>query len=315
MALTSQAAAALNLLIDSGLQMHPTMSIREMRRIAAMRPAAPATSVAKTEEFTVAGFGGVRIPVRIYRPRGIKGPTPPVLFFHGGGWVVGSLDSHDGQARRLTNLSGCTLISVDYRLAPEHPFPAAYEDAIAVARWIARSAGHIGVTPGRFGVVGDSSGGNLAAAVALTARDEGLPLAVQVLIYPVLDNRPDRYPSYKQYADGYFLTRKAMDWYLQQYIPRDAWHDWRAAPMLAKSLAGIAPTMVLTVEADVLRDEAEDYARRLRSYGVRTSLVRYGGLFHGSFGLPHLIDSAKDMHVDAAGMLRQQLVGFDRSRA
>lgn len=310
MGLHPQAAAALAQLVDSGMQMHPAMSIKEMRRIAAMREGGPAPEVAKTEDFTVAGSGGVGIPVRIYRPLGTKKPTPPVLFFHGGGWVVGNLDSHDAQARRLTNLSGCTLISVDYRLAPEHPFPAAYEDAMAVARWISRSAAHIGVLPGPFGLVGDSSGGNLAAAVALTAREEGLPAAVQVLIYPVLDNRPDLYPSYRTFADGYFLTRKAMEWYLNQYIPSEYRHDWRAVPMRAANLSGLPPTMVLTVENDVLRDEAEDFARRIKSYGGRASLVRYGGMFHGSLGLTHAIDAAMDMHIDAAAMLRAELVGL-----
>jgi len=310
MGLNPQATAALALLVDSGMQMHPAMSIKEMRRIAAMRQGGPAPEVAKVENFAVAGSDGVRIPVRIYRPIGADEPTPPVLYFHGGGWVVGGLDSHDAQARRLANFSGCTFISVDYRLAPEHRFPAAYDDAMAVARWISRSAEYIGVTPGPFGVCGDSSGGNLAASVALTARDEGLPLGVQVLIYPVLDNRPSMYPSYMEYADGYFLTGKAMQWYLDQYIPTESRADWRAVPMQAKNLGGVAPTMILTVEADVLRDEAEDFARRLRTYGVKTSLVRYGGMFHGSWGLTHSIDAAMDMHLDAAAMLRGELIGF-----
>jgi acetyl esterase len=307
MGLHPQAAAALAILEESGLQMNPSMSIKEMRRLAEMRPVGPVPEVAKVEDFTVAGSGAVQIPVRIYRPIGTSEPTPPVLFFHGGGWVVGGLDTHDAQARRLANYSGCTIIAVDYRLAPEHKFPAAYEDALAVARWITRSAGHIGVTPGSFGICGDSSGGNIAAAVALAARDEGLPLGVQVLIYPVLDNRPDMYRSYRDYADGYFLTRKGMDWFLSQYIPADSRTDWRAAPMRATNLAGVAPTMVITVEMDVLRDEGEGYAMRLKGYGVPTSLVRYGGMFHGSWGLTHLIDAAVDIHIDAAAMLAAYL--------
>ena len=289
------------------MQMDPSMSIKEMRRLAAVRPEGPVPEVAKVEDFTVAGLGGVQIPVRIYRPIGIKKATPPVIYFHGGGWVVGGLDTHDARARRLANYSGCTVIAVDYRLAPEHKFPAAYEDAMAVARWISSSAGYIGVTPGKFGVCGDSSGGNLAAAVALTARDAGMPLAVQVLIYPVLDNRPELYRSYRDYAEGYFLTRQGMDWFLDQYIPPDLRADWRAAPMRATNLVGVAPTMIITVEMDVLRDEDEDYAARLDAYGVPTSLVRYAGLFHGSFGLTHLIDAAEDMHIDAAAMLAAYL--------
>jgi len=307
MGLHPQAAAALAILIDSGMQMSPSMSIKEMRRLAALRPGGPGPAVAKVENFTVAGSSGVQIPVRIYRPIGIDQPTPPVLYFHGGGWVVGDLDTHDAQARRLANYSGCTIIAVDYRLAPEHRFPAAYQDALAVARWIARSAGYIGVTPGPFGVCGESSGGNLAAAVALAAREEGLPLGVQVLIYPVLDNRPALYRSYRDYADGYFLTRKGMEWYLGQYIPAASRHDWRAAPMRATNLVGVVPTMIITVEFDVLRDEGEDYAVRLDAYGVRTSLVRYGGMFHGSFGLTHLIDAAVEMDIDAAAMLAAEL--------
>ncbi|MCP3977065.1 MAG: alpha/beta hydrolase [bacterium] len=309
MGLNRQAAAALALLVDSGMQMHPAMSIKEMRRIAAMRQGDPGPEVAKVEDFTVAGPSGVKIPVRIYRPVGFDEPTPPVVYFHGGGWVVGSLDSHDAQARRLANYSGCTLISVDYRLAPEHPFPAAYDDAMAVTRWICRSAEHVGVKPGPVGLCGDSSGGNLAAAAAITARDEGLPVGVQVLIYPVLDNRPDLYPSYREFGEGYFLTFRGMKWYLDQYIPAEARDDWRAAPMRAGNLSGLAPAMILSVEVDVLRDEAEDYARRLRTYGVPTSLVRYKGMFHGAFGLTHSITAARDMHLDAAAMLRDVLVG------
>ena len=295
------------MLVDSGLQMSPSMSIKEMRRLAAMRPAGPVPAVSKVEDFTVAGSGGVQIPVRIYRPIGIDKPTPPVIYLHGGGWVVGNLDTHDARARLLANYSGCTIIAVDYRLAPEHKFPAAYEDAMAVARWISRSAGYIGVAPGRFGVVGDSSGGNLAAAVALTARDEGLPLGVQVLVYPVLDNRPNLYRSYRDYGEGYFLTRKGMDWFFEQYIPAESRTDWRAVPMQATNLVGVAPSMIITVEADVLRDEGEDYAVRLDAYGVPTSLVRYPGMFHGSFGLTHLIDAAVDMHIDVAAMLSAHL--------
>jgi acetyl esterase len=307
MALHPQAAAALATLVESGLQMNPSMSVGEMRRLAALRPAGPGPPVAKVEDFLVAGSGGVQIPLRIYRPIGIDKPTPPVIYLHGGGWVVGNLDTHDARARRLANYSGCTIIAVDYRLAPEHKFPAAYQDSMAVARWISRSAGHIGVTPGKFGVCGDSSGGNLAAAVALTARDEGLPLAVQVLIYPVLDNRPERYRSYRDYGEGYFLTRAGMDWFFEQYIPVEARNDWRAAPMRATNLVGVAPTMIITVEADVLRDEGEDFAVRLDAYGVPTSLVRYPGMFHGSWGLTDLIDAADDMHVDAAAMLAEHL--------
>ncbi len=307
MGLHPQAAAALAFLVESGLQMNPSMSIKEMRRLSAMRPVGLVPEVAKVEDFTVAGPGSVQIPVRIYRPIGINKPTPPVIFFHGGGWVMGGLDSHDAQARRLANYSGCTIIAVDYRLAPEHKFPAAYEDSIAVVRWIARSAGYIGVTPGPFGVCGDSSGGNLAAAVALAARDEGLPLGAQVLIYPVLDNRPDLYRSYWDYADGYFLTRTGMEWFLSQYIPAEWRNDWRAAPMRAMNLGGVAPTLIITVEADVLRDEGEDYAVRLDAYGVPTSLVRYSGMFHGSFGLTSMIDASVDMHIDAAAMLATYL--------
>ncbi len=296
------------------MQMHPTMSVKEMRRMAATRERAPGPPVAKVEDFTVAGDGGVRIPVRIYRPLGITGPSPPALYFHGGGWVVGSLDTHDAHARRLANYSGCTVIAVDYRLAPEHVFPAAYDDAIAVTRWIAQSAGHIGVVPGAIGVCGDSSGGNLAAAVALAARGERLPVAVQVLVNPVLDNRPARYPSYLAYADGFFLTREAMEWYLAQYIPAGSSRDWRAAPLRAGDLTGVAPALIQTMEADVLRDEGEAYARRLRSYGVRTSLLMYPGMFHGCWGLTHLIDTAVDIHIDAAAMLHAELVGKGMGR-
>jgi acetyl esterase len=248
--------------------------------------------VARVVERTVPGRAS-SIPVRITYPDG-NGPFPALVYFHGGGWVVGSIDTHDALCRTLTNAADVAVVSVDYRLAPEHCYPAALDDAFSAALWVAAEGATLGIDVRRIAVGGDSAGGNLAAAVALAARDRGGPrIAFQLLIYPITNDDLDT-PSYQEYAVGYMLTREAMAWYWDQYVPdeRDR-GDPGVSPLRAPSLAGLPPALVVTAEYDVLRDEAEAYAGRLRESGVAARLVRYDGLIHGFLRRTGLFDRAR----------------------
>jgi acetyl esterase len=224
-----------------------------------------------------------RVPVRIYRPAGSR---PGVLvYFHGGGWVVGSLESHDRLCRTLAARSGVAVVAVDYRLAPEHRYPAAVEDAWAATRW---AAAHFEPVV----VGGDSAGGHLAAVVALRARDRGLPLALQVLLYPVTDHACDT-PSYREHASGTNLTAATMRWFWQQFLAHgEQGAEPEASPLRASDLTGVAPALVVTAEHDPLRDEGEAYAQRLVDAGVPTTLTRYEGQIHGFIRMPAVLDAA-----------------------
>jgi acetyl esterase len=255
------------------------------------------------EDRTVPGPAG-EIPVRVYGAG--EEPAPVLVYLHGGGWVVGSIVSHDGVCATLARLSGCVVVSVEYRLAPEHPFPAALDDAWAATQWVAEHAGEIGGLGDRLAVGGDSSGGNLAAVCALRARDAGIPVALQLLVYPVCDADPDR-PSWREFGHGYFLTREVMLAFWQAYIPEgegDRFHP-DASPLRAADVAGVAPAFVLTAEYDVLRDEGEAYAERLREVGVPVALHRYDGMIHGFYRLPGMIDRANDALAESAVALRE----------
>jgi acetyl esterase len=221
------------------------------------------------------------IPVRVYRPVA-DGPLPVLVFFHGGGFFVGSLDTHDPVCREVAARSGWLVVSVDYRLAPEATHPAAGDDCFAVLRWIAAHVGEMGGDPSRLAVCGDSAGGNLAAVTALRARDEGGPeLALQVLIYPVTDWTGDT-RSMQENGAGYFLTAEAMRMSWSLYVPDEARRsDPYAAPLGAPDLRGVAPAMVVTAEFDPLRDEGEAYADRLDQAGVPVDRSRYDGMIHG----------------------------------
>jgi len=217
------------------------------------------------------------VRVRVYRPDG-GGARPAVVFFHGGGWVVGSIESHDPVCRAIAARTPATVLSVDYRLAPEHPFPAGLEDSWAATEWTAARLGELGAD--RVVVAGDSAGGNLAAVVALRARDRGLPIAHQVLIYPVTDCDLDS-PGYTAYGTGLNLTRAKMEWYWARYMNgADASHP-DASPLRATDLAGVAPALVITAEYDPLRHEAEEFAHRLEAAGVQVELRRYDRELHG----------------------------------
>jgi len=230
------------------------------------------------------------VRARIYRPEAEK-PLPAVVYFHGGGWVVGSIESHDPVCRALAARTPCTVVSVGYRLAPEHRFPAAVEDAWNAAAWVSQHAEELGADPERLVVAGDSAGGNLAAAVALRARDRGLALALQVLIYPVIDHDLDS-AGYRQHGSGLNLTRAKMEWYWRQYLGRGDSADPDASPIRAASHTGVAPALVQTAEYDPLAHEGEEYARTLRDAGVPVRATRYEGQIHGFVRLAALCGAA-----------------------
>ena len=226
-------------------------------------PKPPADELVRVEDRTVPGRAG-DIHVRLYADSTDE-DLPIVVFFHGGGWVLSSVDGHDPLARRIARLSGALVVSVGYRLAPEHPFPAPHDDCWAATTWLARARRDWGGDPGRLAVCGDSAGGNLAAGVALRARDEGVTLALQALIYPCIDDRQADYPSMTENGEGLFLTARDMAWFWDQYVPTDHRDDPRAVPARAATdLRGLAPAYIQTAEYDPLRDEGEAYAARHR---------------------------------------------------
>jgi len=245
-----------------------------------------------------------RLRIRLYRPSA-DDPLPVVVFFHGGGWVMGSIETHDVYCRQLANASGHAVVCVDYRLAPEHKFPSGLEDAYATVGWVWDHAAEIGIDARRMAVAGDSAGGNLAAAVALLARDRGGPrLAFQLLMYPVLDYSFDT-PSYRENATGYHLTRAAMIWSWRHYLKSelDGLSPY-ASPLQADDLSGLPAAMILTAEYDPLRDEGEAYAERLRAAGVPVELRRYDGLIHGFARRTNVLDRARQALQDVATALR-----------
>ena len=245
--------------------------------------AAQPEEVAKVENRTVPGPAGP-IAVRVYTPRG-RAPFPGLVYFHGGGFVLCNLDSHDGICRSLANAAGCVVVSVDYRLAPEHPYPAAPEDCYAATQWVAKNGGELGIDVTRIAIGGDSAGGNLTAVTALLARDRGGPaLRFQLLVYPVTDHAFDT-DSYRDNAEGYFLESTTMEWFFQQYAGGETAIDARLSPLLAEDLSGLPPAVVVTAEYDPLRDEGEAYARALADAGVRVDLRRFDGMIHGFFDM------------------------------
>ncbi len=266
----------------------------------------PLQEVTRVEDRTIPGPAHT-IPIRVYWPEA-GNKLPALVYYHGGGWVFGSLDSVDRSCRALANASGCVIISVDYRLAPEHKFPAAVEDADAALRYVAEHAAEFNIDPNRIAVGGDSAGGNLAAVVCLMARDRGGPkIAFQLLVYPVTDYDDDR-PSSQEFAQGHFLTRPMMDYFWGHYLagPEDGRRPY-ASPINADSLAGLPPAMVITAECDPIRDQGESYAQRLRESGVSVSVKRYEGAIHAFFNLAGVVDAGKQAVADAGATLRTAL--------
>jgi acetyl esterase len=279
--------------------MTPQSARDALRALAAARAAVPPPPVMSATDAKVKGAAGF-LAARVYRVSDQASPT--VVFFHGGGWVAGDLETHDRQARLLAIETGAVVVSVDYRRPPETRFPGAFEDGFAAVRDVIARIAEFGGDATRVGVAGDSAGGNLAAAVAIACRDAGIDLAAQLLVYPVTDvagNYADatenaRFPSRTENAEGYFLSRAVMEWFTDHYLG-DASHgaDWRVSPLRAKTLAGLAPAIVCTAWFDPLRDEGDAYAAALQSAGVATRHYRGAGLIHGYFGLGEASEMAR----------------------
>ena len=248
--------------------------------------------IGKVDSVEIPGPGGP-LAARLYTPVGMTGRvTPACVYYHGGGWVIGDLDTHDGICRMLANESGCRVVAVDYRLAPENKFPAAFDDAYAALVWTAKNATDYSINPNRIAVAGDSAGGNLAAAVALHARANGPKVAFQALIYPVTQARADT-ASMHDLATGYFLEKAAMDWFCDQYLePGADQNDPRVSPLAAKDVAGAAPAFVLVAGFDPLKDEGKQYAAKLKTAGVPVQLAEYESMVHGFLGMSGVVPQA-----------------------
>jgi acetyl esterase len=251
------------------------------------------------------------VPIRHYRPTSAANDErlPALIYFHGGGWVIGDLDTHDVVCRTLANAATCAVFSVEYRKAPEAPFPAAVEDCFAATQFVAAQASSLGIDAGRIAVGGDSAGGNLAAVMTLLARDANGPaISFQLLIYPGTDQQMG-FPSIERNGDGYLLTKRAMQYFRGHYLPRaEDWLDWRASPLLAKSLANLPPAFVLTAGYDPLVDEGKAYADRLAREGVKTGYRNYADMIHGFITMGRVLDAANAALADCAQALRDAWV-------
>ena len=283
----------------------PEQARAKMRALLEANPIPP-EPIYRAEDRRIPGVVG-EIPVRIYTPEG-NPPMGVLVYYHGGGWVLGDLESHDRVCRALANKGGCVVVSVDYRLAPEHVFPAGAEDCYAATKWVAENAASLGADPARLAVGGDSAGGNLAAAVAMMARDQGGPaIAFQLLFYPCTDAALDT-PSQKEFAaDGYVLSRGDMEWFWNHYLGAGSETEKTnpyACPLRAKNLAGLPPALVMTASHDPLRDEGERFAQRLISAGVKVTCTRYEGVTHGFISFADALDKGKAGQQQAADALK-----------
>jgi len=259
-------------------------------------------SVAPVEfEDVVVPSAAAPVPVRVYRP--VDRPAPVLAYFHGGGWTLGNVHTVHGVCSALAHQSSCVVVSVDYRLAPEHPFPAAIDDAWTVLEWLSELPDAVGGRPGQLAVAGDSSGGNISAVIARRARDAAIELKLQLLVYPVCD-ADFTTGSYRDFAQGYWLTREAMEWFWQQYLPNRDWLHPDASPLRAPDISSVAPAHIITAEYDVLRDEGEAYGRRLQAVGVPAVVSRHEGMIHGFFRLPAVVPRANDALAEAAAAIR-----------
>jgi acetyl esterase len=295
--------------LSAGLPELHTLSVEDARAQFAARDSAGLRKreVASVVNRDMQGPGG-SLGLRIYTPLG-NGPFPLMVFLHGSGFVLCSLDTHDGMCRNLCAGTGCVMVSVDYRLAPEAKFPAAPDDCLAATRWAVANAAALGADPGRVFVAGDSAGGNLAAVTALRIRDEGGPrLLGQLLIYPVTDYYEPGTPSMIENAEGYGLTRVGMIWFWNHYLaaPSDGANP-HASPFRATDLSDLPPALVVTAEYDPLRDEGEYYADRLRQAGVPTQMKRWDGMNHGFFFWPGVVDRASEAMDEACDWVRSVL--------
>jgi acetyl esterase len=260
--------------------------------------------VAETIDGSLAGPGGT-IRYRRYRPLGVAaGMLPTLIYYHGGGFVIGNIETHDSTCRRLANRSRCQVVSIDYRLSPEHPFPAPTDDALAAFRHIRDNAAAFGADAGHLAVGGDSAGGAIAAVVCQACKQTGEAMpAFQMLIYPATDARRQS-ESHRLFADGYFLTGELIDWFWKAYIPGGIeLTDLRLSPLLAKDVSGLPPAFVLTAGFDPLRDEGRAYANRLIDAGVKTTYVNYPGTIHGFFSLTRFLKQGLRANDEAAAVM------------
>ncbi|OKO77263.1 acetyl hydrolase [Bradyrhizobium sp. NAS80.1] len=308
--LDPDAAAVYKVVQEAGRPAYETLTAPEARAYYAQarfatNPEAP--ELARVAPLSIPAPHGV-IPARIYVPKDLRrhdGLSPALVFFHGGGWVIGDLDSHDVVCRKLAVEGALIVISVDYRLAPEHKFPAAADDAIAATKWVAANARELGIDASRLSIGGDSAGGNLAAVVSLAARDgNGPAIAGQVLIYPAVDFAMT-HGSHSEPETSVLLTHSVIRWFRDHYLDSAAdIHDWRASPARAASLAALPPAYVLTAGADPLRDEGDEYAARLKEAGVPVTYKHYPGQFHGFFTMGKLLQQANSAVSEIGAWLR-----------
>lgn len=260
----------------------------------------------KAEMHEVRDASAGTVPIRIYRPVE-KDQSPCIVFFHGGGWVIGDLETHDACCRMLAEETGYAVIAVDYRLAPEHPYPAPVHDSYDAFCWIHQHAAELNINPNRLAVAGDSAGGNLAAVISLRARDESGPaICHQLLIYPVTDAAMDT-ASYSENGEGYMLSQATMTWFFDHYAGMDVRQDPLVSPLKAGNLQGLPPATVFTAEFDPLRDEGEAYGNRLKEAGVATLIKRFDGQIHGFFTMTDVMPEARQAAQLAARQMKQDL--------
>ncbi|HVT63985.1 MAG TPA: alpha/beta hydrolase [Mycobacteriales bacterium] len=312
MPLDPQIAAILKFLADAGAPTIASSTAEQARAgfragTVGVRNAATLAQVRSVEDITVTGGAGERA-ARLYRPD-VDGPVPTMVFFHGGGFVIGDIETHDDQARLICRDGEMVVVSVDYRLAPEHPFPAGLEDCLAATRWAAANIDSLGGDASKLLVGGDSAGGNLSANVALACRGEGPALAAQFLIYPGVDFTEDGdFPSRVENAEGYFLTAEDMLWFREQYLPDGI--DPAApglSPIAVSDLTGLPPAVIGVAEFDPLRDEGLAYGKALADAGVEVVVRRYDGMIHGFFGFTQLSAGAAEASSDMIRLLKELL--------
>jgi acetyl esterase len=304
MALDPQARALLDMLAALGAppmsQQTPEAARAQMAAAGDARP--PGEDVASVDDRQVPGPHG-DITVRVYNPG--SGPLPVVVYYHGGGWVIGDLDYQDVACRYIANHTPAVVVSVDYRLAPEHKFPVPFDDSYAALQWVAANAAAIGGDASRLAVAGDSAGGNLAAAVSMKARDSGGPaISHQLLVYPVT-NLDYGTPSYSENADGYLLTKDSMVWFWDHYLntPAEA-ENPLVSPLRVANASNLPPATIITAGFDPLRDEGEAYGAKLKAAGVPVVVERYEGMIHGFYGLAHALDEGKRAHQQSVEALK-----------
>jgi acetyl esterase len=305
--LTPQMRSVLERMARAG---HPPLHTRSPQEARAAYQAGadvlevPKAALARVEDLHIPARDGHALPARLYAPSADAG-LPLLLYLHGGGFTIGNLATHDILCRELAHLAGCMVVSLDYRLAPEHRFPTAHNDAWDALQWLAQQGHTLGADPARLAVGGDSAGGTLAAASAIHARDAGLPLALQLLIYPGCAPHQNT-PSHATFARGLVLEEPAINWFFGNYVQsRDEREDWRFAPLLAPDVEGVAPAWVGLAECDPLVDEGIDYADKLRLAGVPVDLDIYRGVTHEFIKMGRAIPEARKAHADAARALRR----------